>query len=302
MRQLVSGLAAVMLLLAACAVARADEEAVPLDKLPKAVSTAVKKKFPKAELVSASKEDMDGKPVYEVAIKAEDTTIDVTVTPEGKIVMIEKTIDAKDLPKAVAKAVESKYPKATYKKVEEVTKGDEIEKYEFLLVTKDKKTLEVSFDPKGKFLEEETKGEEKDEPKKDEKKGDKKDEKGDNKGKKGDEDEKKGDKKGKKGDDDDDEKGKKGKKGDEDEKGKGKKGDEDEKGKGKKDEGKSTAPKSVDLSKLPPDVAKSIVALVKELEKQNKGGQTKGNVKKGEEEEKKGEKKKKKDDDDDDDD
>src|SRR5205085_11412445 len=46
---------------------RADEEEkVPLDKLPKAVTEAVKKKFPRAELVSAEKEKQDGKTVYEV--------------------------------------------------------------------------------------------------------------------------------------------------------------------------------------------------------------------------------------------
>ena len=147
--------------------ARADEEKVPLDKLPKEVTEAIKKKFPKAELVKASKEDMDGKPVYEVNIKAEDTTMDVIVTPDGKIVLIEKTIKAKDLPKAVAEALETKYPKATHKKIEAIIKDDKVEKYEFLLVTKDKKTLEVSFDPKGKFLEEEKKGEDKKEEKKD---------------------------------------------------------------------------------------------------------------------------------------
>ena len=47
----------------------ADEEKVPLDKLPKAVVEAVKEKFPKAELVSASKEDENGKTVFEVSIK-----------------------------------------------------------------------------------------------------------------------------------------------------------------------------------------------------------------------------------------
>ncbi|VTR92942.1 unnamed protein product [Gemmata massiliana] len=35
---------------------RADEEKVPLEKVPKAVREAAKKRFPKAEVVDASKE------------------------------------------------------------------------------------------------------------------------------------------------------------------------------------------------------------------------------------------------------
>ena len=195
MRKLFCGAAAILTLLAMAVTVRAAEEAVPLDKLPKKVTEAVKSKFPKAELVKASKEDVDGKPGYEITIKAEDTTMDVTVTEDGKIVLIEKTITAKQLPKAVASAVEEKYPKATYKRIEEISKDDKIEKYEILLVTTDKKTLEVTFDPKGKFLDEEKKEtkepkeektSKKDDDDKDEKKGKGKKDDEKNEGKKSD--------------------------------------------------------------------------------------------------------------------
>jgi hypothetical protein len=163
-------------------VVRADdekEEKVPLDKLPKAVVEAVKAKFPKAELVSAEKEKEDGKTVYEVAIKNEGQNIEVTVTPEGKIIEIEKEIALKDVPKAVSEALEKKYPKATVKKVEEIIKNDKTEGYEFLLVTADKKTVEVKFSPEGKVLNEEKKDEEKKDKdeKKEKKKGEDKSEK-----------------------------------------------------------------------------------------------------------------------------
>ena len=135
---------------------RADEEKVPLDKLPKAVTDAVKAKFDGCELVSAEKEKEDGKVVYEILIKDGDRTVEVTVTPEGKIVTVEKTIKEKELPEAVAKAFKEKYPGATVKLIEEVTKGDKVY-YELWIVTKEKKPLEVEFDPKGKFLKEEKK-------------------------------------------------------------------------------------------------------------------------------------------------
>jgi Putative beta-lactamase-inhibitor-like, PepSY-like len=159
------GLALVALLgLTALRADEGKEEKVALDKLPKAVTDAVKAKFEGCKLVSAEKEKEDGKDVFEVTIKHKGHTIEVTLTPEGTLVSIEKEIEAKDLPKAVSEAIDAKYPKATIKKAEEVTKGDKVS-YEALIVTADKKTLEVVFDPKGKFLEEEKKDEKKEEKK-----------------------------------------------------------------------------------------------------------------------------------------
>jgi hypothetical protein len=146
---------------------RADEEKVPLDKLPKAVTDAVKAKFDGCELVSAEKEKEDGKEVFEVSIKHKGHTIEVTLTPEGKIVSVEKEIEAKEAPKAVTAALDAKYPKATIKKVEEVVENEKTT-YEFLIVTAEKKTLEVVFDPEGKVVKEEKK--DKEEEKKEEKK------------------------------------------------------------------------------------------------------------------------------------
>ncbi len=157
---------------------RADEEPVPLDKLPKAISDAVKKRFPKAELVEAAKEtSKDGdkeKVEYEVSLKDGGSKIDVMLTPEGVITLIEKEIAAKDLPKAVADTLSEKYPKATYTTVEElikVTGGKEaLDVYEVVLVTAEKKTFEVKVTPAGKITETEEKKEEKKEDKKVEKK------------------------------------------------------------------------------------------------------------------------------------
>ena len=138
---------------------QADEEKVPLDKLPKAVLDTVKAKFADAELVSASKEKEGDEVHYEVAIKVKGQNIEVTCKTDGTLVSIEKEIALKDLPKEVAEALEAKYPKATHSKFEEITKGDKIT-YEVLLTTADKKKLEVVFDPKGKVIEEEKKDKE----------------------------------------------------------------------------------------------------------------------------------------------
>jgi uncharacterized membrane protein YkoI len=141
--------------------ARADEEKVPLDKLPRAVRDAVKAKFPGAELVGASKEVEKGETLYEVSFKYKGHNHDATFKADGSIVSVEKEITAKDLPRAVAEALSAKYPGATYKKVEEVTEGGKVT-YEALLVTADKKTLEVVLDPSGKVIKEEGKDKKKD--------------------------------------------------------------------------------------------------------------------------------------------
>jgi uncharacterized membrane protein YkoI len=171
------GLAALLGLLIAAGAVRADEkeEKIPLDKVPKAVLDALKAKYPDAELVSAEKEIEDGKTIYEVAIKNKGQKLEVSFSPEGKFIEAEKAIDVKDLPKAVTDALEAKYPKATIKRAEEVTKDDGVG-YEVLITTADKKTFEIELDAKGKILEEESKDKKKEGDKKegDKKEGDKK--------------------------------------------------------------------------------------------------------------------------------
>ncbi len=162
MRHLVSFLLPVALIgLVSAGRLGADEEKFPLDKLPKAVSEAVKKRFPKGEMTEAAKESENGKTVYEVTVKDGGTKIDVTLTPDGTITMLEKEIAAKDLPKEVTEAVEKKYPKATYKLAEEVIKVEDgkekLSYYEVVVVTADKKTLELEVTADGNIKKEEKK-------------------------------------------------------------------------------------------------------------------------------------------------
>jgi hypothetical protein len=155
------------------AVARADEEKVDLDKVPKAVLEAVKARFPEAKLVGAEKETEDGKTIFEINIKDKNQNVDVSLTAEGKILEIEKQIAAKDWPKPVSQALEAKYPKATYKVIEEVNYvkdgKEKLEYYEAHLVTAQGKSIEVRVAAGGKILEEEDQSNEKKEEKKKEK-------------------------------------------------------------------------------------------------------------------------------------
>src|SRR4051812_1069756 len=115
--------AALALFVLAAAV-RADEEKVPLDKVPKPVLEAAKKRFPKAEIKGASKETDKDKTVYEVTFKQDGKNIDVTLTPDGTITLIEQEVAFKDLPKPVADTFTAKYPGAKYSIIESVAKAE----------------------------------------------------------------------------------------------------------------------------------------------------------------------------------
>jgi hypothetical protein len=141
---------------------RAQEEKVPLDKVPGAVADAVKKRFPKAEVLGSTKEPDDaGKTVYEVQIKDQGHKIDMTVTPEGALVSIERTIEEKDLPKKAAATLREKWPGAKYEIIEEVIHvkdgKESLDYYEVLMATADKKKMEACVTADGKVTKTEEK-------------------------------------------------------------------------------------------------------------------------------------------------
>jgi hypothetical protein len=136
---------------------RAGEEKIAPNQLPKAVLDAAKAKFADAKIIGASKEEENGKTEYEVVMEKDGRHIDASFTAAGALIAIEKTITAKELPKPVRQALRKRYPKSSIKKIEEITKEDKVAAYEALLTTADKKTVEVVFDPDGKFVKEEVK-------------------------------------------------------------------------------------------------------------------------------------------------
>jgi hypothetical protein len=144
-----------LVLLAAFGVsARADDEKIALDKLPKAVLKSINAKFPGAKLEEASKEVEDGKTTYEVEFTFKDGEYTVSVKADGTIEEIEREVAIKDLPVAVLAALKAKYPKATLDEAEEVTAGAKVT-YEVLVKLKGKKDRQVVLNPKGRILEDE---------------------------------------------------------------------------------------------------------------------------------------------------
>jgi len=136
------------------AVVGADEEKIPVDKLPAAVLKAVKAKYPKAKIEEAAREVEDGETTYEVELKDEGHELDVTLKADGTIVEVERTIAVEALPEAVRNAVAAKYPDAKIKKAEEITKGETGP----VLYEVDLGSAEVVLDAKGKILKTEDDG------------------------------------------------------------------------------------------------------------------------------------------------
>ena len=152
MRNWILGIAVVMAAFSTAS-ARADEEKVALDKVPKAVISAAKAKYPGAKLTEAAKEVEKGKTTYEVSLTTVDKRkIDATFKPDGTLVLTEETIEVKDLPKVVSAAVKAKYPKGKMKSAEKLVEGDEVS-YEVVVAIEGKKDIEVVVDPKGKIEE-----------------------------------------------------------------------------------------------------------------------------------------------------
>ena len=126
---------------------------VAIDKLPKAVVDGLKTRFPGCEITKAYSETEDNKLVYEVSLKQKGSSYDVIITPEGKINVAERAIDAKDLPKAVSDSLNKKHPNAKIKLAEETSDGTgKVTGYEVLITTTDNKEVSIEFEPSGKII------------------------------------------------------------------------------------------------------------------------------------------------------
>ena len=135
----------------------ADEDKVPLDKVPAPVMKALKAKYPKAEVVTAEKADQDGKQVYEFDLKEGERKWEASFSPEGKFVGSEEAVAEADLPAKVKAAFAKKYPGAKVLSAEKAVTGEGASaKVVYEIVTQtDKGKVEAEFDPDGKFIAEE---------------------------------------------------------------------------------------------------------------------------------------------------
>jgi hypothetical protein len=115
-----AAVAAIGLIAISVSVADDKEEKISPDKLPKAVADAIKARFPDGKVTSAEKENEDGKTVFDIELISGGLKYEMDMLEDGTIVEIEKEI--KEVPAAVTKAIEAKYPKAKIVEVMERSK------------------------------------------------------------------------------------------------------------------------------------------------------------------------------------
>jgi hypothetical protein len=138
-------------------VTRAQDQVIPVARVPKAVMSAAKARFPGAKIQQASEETEDGTTVYSLEIKHQRHNVDATFKGDGTVVVVETTVPKKELPKAVLQAVALQYPGASLMHAGAVRKGPGVKKtadyYQFYLMSADNRPRQLKVDPKGKVLE-----------------------------------------------------------------------------------------------------------------------------------------------------
>jgi hypothetical protein len=152
------GVAAVLGAVLVAAGVWADDKAEKLtpDKLPAKIMAAVKARFPAAEFTAITKETDAGQVIFDIELKERGRKFEMDILEDGTVREVEKEVALKDVPDAVTKAVQAKYPKATIKEVMEVNfvkDGQEKpDHFEVVIETADKKTMDVEVSPDGKTV------------------------------------------------------------------------------------------------------------------------------------------------------
>ena len=157
-KEILFGLVLTTTLVAAPAL-RAEEKSLKEAQVPKAVVEAVAKKYPDARKKTYSTEDEEGKSIYEVEMTAGKKKVSVDVSPEGKILAEETTVDPGALPGPVKTGLQSsRYKGWKIAKAERVVtdENESAPSYE-VVVRSGSHKMEVQLDEQGKITKEEPK-------------------------------------------------------------------------------------------------------------------------------------------------
>ena len=134
----------------------AGAQQIPADKVPPKVMDAVKARFPGAEFTSITKETVDGQVIYDIELKQKGRKYEMDIKEDGTVLEVEKEVALKDVPAAVTKALQAKYPRSTVKEVMEVNlvkdNKETPDHYEMILEMTDKKTIELEVSLDGKTI------------------------------------------------------------------------------------------------------------------------------------------------------
>jgi hypothetical protein len=143
-------------------VAKAEdkEQKMTMETIPAAAAKAIKEQAGGAQITGVSKEEDEGKTVYEAKVNANGSVREISVDGDGKLVSDEQVIQLSEAPAAVRKAIEENTKGGKVEKLEKVTEGGKVT-FE-ALVSGNAKREEIVFSPDGKVVEREDKTNEKD--------------------------------------------------------------------------------------------------------------------------------------------
>ncbi len=141
----------IAILLCSPLAALAADQKLAAAQVPEVVKTAVTTRYATAKQLGWSKEVEHGKTEFEAKL---DNGLEVTVSPEGKILSEESPIAFEQVPEAARQAfAASKYGKWKIRKAEKIVEGDKTQ-YE-IAAHEGKAGVEVVIDEQGKIIHEE---------------------------------------------------------------------------------------------------------------------------------------------------
>ena len=143
-------MAAILVVLVVQVVARQVEFA----SVPSPAVAAVEQRFPGAARRRAKTEGEGERIIHEVTVRSGGEMIEVAVTPDGRIVEVERQINPARAPAAVRDALASNYPSAVVRRFEEVSRGDAVVAYEVEFDSTRRHPAKVTFDTAGRVVSE----------------------------------------------------------------------------------------------------------------------------------------------------
>jgi hypothetical protein len=149
MKTITHPLAIVLFIIASTLVSPAfgQEQSLKKRNVPKPVLEAFSKAYPNATIKGFAKEIEKGVVEYEVESVEGKIHRDISYGSDGSVIVVEESMDFKDLPEPVRNAVTKNHPKAKITVCEKVTEASVV-RYELLLKTGKKKT-ELVFNADG---------------------------------------------------------------------------------------------------------------------------------------------------------
>lgn len=154
LKQIITGAAALALITAfAGPVFAGDEkeEAISMDKVPKAVKETLAKYATEAEVKKIEKGDQDGKTVYEFDIEQGKKKFELAISPKGKFMGTEEEVEFSAIPESAQKTLTDRAAGGKILSCEKAVDAREKVTYE-AVIEKNGKKMEVTVTEKGKYV------------------------------------------------------------------------------------------------------------------------------------------------------